>query len=201
MDTHGNTEGVGLEGVASEEPARETNLNANHLEVMEVNNSVERSDEPVIKGTGRKKFRRKSLFNNRSGGTGSGERPKKRSRENNDLFDVDRLIGIMQVNPVVPSSVETGGEENGGSRSEDSGVFMTPDLNKGGEASRSVDEEVEEVATTCMPYVTVRQQRSLEEESIKTIELSKALGVENLEAFATNVKEVLLSEGYQPGTQ
>ncbi|MFS7993090.1 hypothetical protein Hanom_Chr12g01089991 [Helianthus anomalus] len=41
--------------------------------------------------TGRKKFRRKSLFKNRNEGSGSIERPKKRPRENNDMFGLDRL--------------------------------------------------------------------------------------------------------------
>ncbi|MFS7931604.1 hypothetical protein Hanom_Chr04g00357881 [Helianthus anomalus] len=43
----------------------------------------------------RKKFRRKSLFKNRNEGSGSLERPKKRHMENNDMFGLDKLIGIL----------------------------------------------------------------------------------------------------------
>ncbi|KAJ0524618.1 putative RNA recognition motif domain, nucleotide-binding alpha-beta plait domain superfamily [Helianthus annuus] len=47
--------------------------------------------------TGRKKFRRKNLFNNRNASSGSLERPKKRARENNDMFGLNKLIAIGQV--------------------------------------------------------------------------------------------------------
>ncbi|KAJ0679989.1 putative RNA recognition motif domain, nucleotide-binding alpha-beta plait domain superfamily [Helianthus annuus] len=47
--------------------------------------------------TGRKKFRRKNLFNNRNASSGSLERPKKRARENNDMFGLNKLIVIGQV--------------------------------------------------------------------------------------------------------
>ncbi|KAF5800980.1 putative RNA recognition motif domain, nucleotide-binding alpha-beta plait domain superfamily [Helianthus annuus] len=47
--------------------------------------------------TGRKKFRRKNLFNNRNASSGSLERPKKRARDNNDMFGLNKLIVIGQV--------------------------------------------------------------------------------------------------------
>ncbi|MFS7960243.1 hypothetical protein Hanom_Chr08g00700931 [Helianthus anomalus] len=46
----------------------------------------------------RKKYRRKSLFKSRGESGGSCERPKKRLRDENDIFGLDKLIGIMSSN-------------------------------------------------------------------------------------------------------
>ncbi|MFS7989270.1 hypothetical protein Hanom_Chr11g01044721 [Helianthus anomalus] len=61
----------------------------------DVHGLAEPSEVQNVTSTGRKKFRRKSLFKNKSEGSGSLERPKKRPRENNDMFDLDKLIGIL----------------------------------------------------------------------------------------------------------
>ncbi|KAI3712069.1 hypothetical protein L1987_70618 [Smallanthus sonchifolius] len=55
------------------------------------------TDANVKVGTSlaRKKFRRKALFKNRGEVTGSYERPKKRQRDDNDMFGLDKLIGIV----------------------------------------------------------------------------------------------------------
>ena len=67
-----------------------------------------------------KKFRRKSLFKHRCEANGSHERPKKRARDDNDMFGLDKLIGIMS-----PKSDHIHNEEI-----DMHGGFLTPDLNK-----------------------------------------------------------------------
>ncbi|KAF5813597.1 putative RNA recognition motif domain, nucleotide-binding alpha-beta plait domain superfamily [Helianthus annuus] len=93
----GDFDGNGLDGCANDIPnevvSEPSNVHDFSNEVLVENDNVDNISAPVLKGTGRKKFRRKSLVTNRSGGSGSSERPKKRPRENNDMFDIDRLIG------------------------------------------------------------------------------------------------------------
>ncbi|MFS8001181.1 hypothetical protein Hanom_Chr13g01187221 [Helianthus anomalus] len=82
--------------------------------------SVEPTGRQSVSSTGRKKFRRKSLFNHRSEGSGSLERPKKRPRENNDVFGLDKLFGIISEASESGGSGETAGND----------CFLTPDLNQ-----------------------------------------------------------------------
>ncbi|KAJ0508026.1 putative RNA recognition motif domain, nucleotide-binding alpha-beta plait domain superfamily [Helianthus annuus] len=85
-----------------------------------VHGLAEPSGRQTVSSTGGKKFRRKSLFNNRSEGSGSIERPKKRPRENNDLFGLDKLIGIISEASESGGSGEAAGND----------CFLTPDLNQ-----------------------------------------------------------------------
>ncbi|MFS8019718.1 hypothetical protein Hanom_Chr15g01406991 [Helianthus anomalus] len=54
---------------------------------------VDESSE--VKASSRKKFWRKSLYNHRGESSGSLERPKKHLRDENDIFGLDKIIGIM----------------------------------------------------------------------------------------------------------
>ncbi|KAI3775000.1 hypothetical protein L1987_49568 [Smallanthus sonchifolius] len=83
----------------------------------------------------RKKFRRKALFKNRGEVTGSYERPKKRQRDDNDMFGLDKLISI-----VAPPSDHS----FCGIRDSDEGL-CTPDLNKWYDMGReNVEDEVDQ---------------------------------------------------------
>ncbi|MFS8004971.1 hypothetical protein Hanom_Chr13g01232041 [Helianthus anomalus] len=97
--------------------------NSTHDTVEEVDGSEGLSGTQSCLSKGRKKFRRKSLLKNRNEGSGSLERPKKRPRENNDMFGLDRLIGILSDNG---DSVSSDGDVN----VEAEEVFLTPDLNR-----------------------------------------------------------------------
>ncbi|KAJ0599837.1 hypothetical protein HanIR_Chr03g0109631 [Helianthus annuus] len=171
----GDFDGNGLDGCANDIPnevvSEPSNVHDFSNEVLVENDNVDNISAPVLKGTGRKKFRRKSLVTNRSGGSGSSERPKKRPRENNDMFDIDRLIGVLHV----PAEVSRGNESG------DEGVFLTPDLNKGLSSNTAVASNIEEEALepsmTCSAVDPLQHQGPIDVELEKTTELSKVLGV------------------------
>ncbi|KAJ0699565.1 putative RNA recognition motif domain, nucleotide-binding alpha-beta plait domain superfamily [Helianthus annuus] len=113
--------------------------------VYKSNNGVDffvagRTKSSAMVGTSvaRRKFRRRSLFKNRGDASGSQERPKKRQRDGNDIFGLDKLIGIVDYTPVHTSSVERDSD----------GDFCTPDLNKRSEED-VVNLEVELESVAC----------------------------------------------------
>ncbi|KAM0049057.1 putative RNA recognition motif domain, nucleotide-binding alpha-beta plait domain superfamily [Helianthus debilis subsp. tardiflorus] len=128
---------------------------------------------------GRKKFRRKSLFKNRNEGSGSLERPKKRPRENNDMFGLDRLIGIFSEANETDVNTEQVGED----------TFLTPDLNQRA-ATGTAEFDSRGLGHTEEIFTQTPTQQPIEVEALKTVELSRELGVENLDDFVPNVKEV-----------
>ncbi|MFS7927233.1 hypothetical protein Hanom_Chr04g00306581 [Helianthus anomalus] len=135
----------------------------------------------------RKKYRRKNGFNDRVGSSGSNERPKKRAREDNDLFGIDRLIGIVNS---LPS--QSTGEDKEASVSTG---FCTPDLNKSvgagggsGDVSRNMEGRD--------PGQEVDSNEILDE-VYETVTLAKALGAENIEQFIPKVQKVISNEGFQ----
>ncbi|MFS7938320.1 hypothetical protein Hanom_Chr05g00438261 [Helianthus anomalus] len=69
----------------------------------------------------RKTFRRKHFFKNKGESNGSHERPKKRQRDDNDPFGLDRIIVIMSVNTPQQESDERDANFCEG--------FVTQDLN------------------------------------------------------------------------
>ncbi|KAJ0892121.1 putative RNA-directed DNA polymerase [Helianthus annuus] len=147
---------------------------------------------------GRKKFRRRSLFKNRIEGSGSLERPKKRPRENNDLFGLDRLIGILSGNS---DGVGSDGSDNAAVDD----VFVTPDLNRRASADpKEVDASCEVTVVDdggTSPNGAESVQSPIAIETDQTILLSRALGVQNLDSFVPSVIEVLRNEGYQEESQ
>ncbi|MFS7934897.1 hypothetical protein Hanom_Chr05g00397021 [Helianthus anomalus] len=97
----------------------ESNLNEVHV------NLNKGSDRGIDKGgvsTSQKKYKKKPLFKNRVVSPGSQERPKKRARENSDIFGLDKLIGII--------NSSSSGNETSEEEASISVGFCTPDLNK-----------------------------------------------------------------------
>ena len=150
----------------------------------------------------RKKLRRKSLFQKRSGSTGSQGRPKKRCREENDMFGLDKLIGIMSQSEA-PLQKEQELEDES---------FVTPVqnicmVNLGVEESRdtvdttgfdeSLRQPVEIISTQLENHQKVSEGEV--DETKETVALGIALGAADLDSFIPNVKQVLRSEGYQVG--
>lgn len=137
---------------------------------------------------GRKKFRRKNMFKNRGEASGSQERPKKRSRDDNDPFGLDRLIGIMAT-----STPQGTNEER-----ESHGTFCTPDLNMGSDLQVQNEQVVEQTVVEDLVHEAgLRIDRGpLESEAEETVALARALGVENLQDFLPELHEILRSEGY-----
>ncbi|MFS8006721.1 hypothetical protein Hanom_Chr14g01252511 [Helianthus anomalus] len=143
----------------------------------------------------RKKFRRRHFFKNRGESSGSHERPKKRQRDNNDPFGLDGIIGIMSVNTPQQESNERDANFYEG--------FVTPDLNsnvpvceEGGDGVEGLEHDGH---GSHMGFV--KEKVTINVETEKTISLGRALGVEEIEDFASDVQEVLRSEGYQVGDQ
>ncbi|KAI3801741.1 hypothetical protein L1987_29855 [Smallanthus sonchifolius] len=147
----------------------------------------------------RKKFRRKALFKNRGEVTGSYERPKKRQRDDNDMFGLDKLIGI-----VAPPSDHS----FCGIRDSDEDL-CTPDLNKRYDMGREnvedeVDQEGREPNVVTNVFVgsenVIDVSDPLMKEVEDTVTLGRALGVSDLNDFAPKVHEILRSEGKVKGS-
>ncbi|KAI3818529.1 hypothetical protein L1987_12338 [Smallanthus sonchifolius] len=160
------------------------------------------TDANVKVGTSlaRKKFRRKALFKNKGEVTGSYKRPKKRQRDDNDMFGLDKLIGI-----VAPPSDHS----FCGIRDSDEGL-CTPDLNKRYDMGReNVEDEVDQEGRepNVVTNVFVGSENGIDasdplmKEVEDTVTLGRALGVSDLNDFAPKVHEILRSEGFQEGGQ
>ncbi|KAJ0640459.1 hypothetical protein HanLR1_Chr16g0615751 [Helianthus annuus] len=166
-----------------------------------VDNSVSASPNQVIQDKSnslRKKFRKKNSLRSRVVSPGENDRPKKRAREDSDYFGVDRLIGILNRN----TNVEVQGDSE-----TVSGDFCTPDLNKSCAFSVSskchnvdCEEEVEE-SVSDQVLAQIQKQVQIDNEEATTVALGRALGVDNLCYFGTQVKEQIVNDGFQIGDQ
>ncbi|KAI3705363.1 hypothetical protein L1987_75599 [Smallanthus sonchifolius] len=160
-------------------------------EIEQAENVLEESTDGQL--SVRKKFRRKKLFKNRGESSGSQERPKKRLRDDNDPFVLDKLIGIISTNTVYDVDEETVCNEDG----------VIPDLNTQSDAGIEVCNVDDQVDGACglQQKVIGKPKGSITFESDQTITLGRALGVDGLNDIVPEVQEVLRCEGYQEGGQ
>ena len=120
------------------------------------------------------------------------ERPKKRQRDSDDPFDLDRFIFPVNGSPNVTK------DKNGsvGSPNE----YLTPDLNREVVIEGAIPREVlshEEVV--CNDTGGQRFEEGYKEEVADTIHMAKVLGVSNIENFEGDLEKVINDEGFQSG--
>ncbi|KAI3784547.1 hypothetical protein L1987_43647 [Smallanthus sonchifolius] len=135
----------------------------------------------------RGKFSRKKSRGEKSVPPSEHDRPKKRSRDGDDPFDVDRFIFNFNEG----SNGSQDGDQVQGSPIN----FLTPDLNR-----EVVVEDVNHAGAHVDSGPETFSQRIDDEvtfEVSETINLGKVLGADNIDSFEVNLANSIVEEGFQ----
>ncbi|PWA39257.1 nucleotide-binding alpha-beta plait domain-containing protein [Artemisia annua] len=157
----------------------------NNHEMVNQENSENKEEEPVVevssepndvqvsavKSSKRKSYRKKVRAQKSPSPVGL-ERPKKRARDGEDIFDIDRFIFAVNSEEArkLHGNVDHSNKED----------FLTPDLN-------GLGDEVQQADSSCNVAMEVKE----------TVTLGKDLGVEDYDKYADSVEKVIQDEGFQ----
>ncbi|MFS7975259.1 hypothetical protein Hanom_Chr10g00878381 [Helianthus anomalus] len=146
-------------------------------------------EKSVTKGSKRKggKYSKKKAAMRSSTSPLDKDRPKKRFREDNDMFDIDRFIFTNHDASGVGSTVsnKVGEVEE----------FMTPDLN--GDVARGGEAGFEKATPEGEGVEVVVNEDGIRQEVLDTLAFAKDLGVSNIDSFENSVMKVVNEEGFQ----
>ncbi|PWA89463.1 RNA-directed DNA polymerase, eukaryota, Nucleotide-binding alpha-beta plait domain protein [Artemisia annua] len=191
---NGTEEGeIIMENQGSNEGGRGEHASDHVNSKMHVNEESNSQSAEGSRSTFSKKKRRmgtkKKSSLGRDNSNSNPDRPKKRLRDGNDPFDIDRFIFSDVSTPLKVVEVNV-----------QDGEFLTPDLNR--EVQQNNEEgDIENLNEGLGLPINVEAKFVQNREVRETIALAKVLGVENMGNFEDSIVQEVSKEGVQLGDQ